>query len=127
MAAVERNAPCPCGSGKKYKKCCLAKAMSEKPSNESSTEPVGLQPAIRMKGGVMLAPESQGYVAVIHSWNNAECRGEPTEWRDPKIFKTEDAAMHYYKNTIRPLLEELMTDVKKDLKDVSAFRQYLEE
>lgn len=22
---VERNAPCPCGSGKKYKKCCLAK------------------------------------------------------------------------------------------------------
>ncbi len=24
--SVERNAPCPCGSGKKYKKCCLAKA-----------------------------------------------------------------------------------------------------
>jgi hypothetical protein len=23
--AIERNAPCPCGSGKKYKKCCLAK------------------------------------------------------------------------------------------------------
>ena len=22
---VSRNAPCPCGSGKKYKKCCLAK------------------------------------------------------------------------------------------------------
>ncbi len=21
-----RNAPCPCGSGKKYKKCCLNKA-----------------------------------------------------------------------------------------------------
>jgi len=26
---VGRNEPCPCGSGKKYKKCCLAKA-SEK-------------------------------------------------------------------------------------------------
>ncbi|MEI6655464.1 MAG: SEC-C metal-binding domain-containing protein [Verrucomicrobiota bacterium] len=24
MAKVERNDPCPCGSGKKYKKCCLA-------------------------------------------------------------------------------------------------------
>ena len=25
MAEIGRNAPCPCGSGKKYKKCCLAK------------------------------------------------------------------------------------------------------
>ncbi len=25
MPAPSRNAPCPCGSGKKYKKCCLAK------------------------------------------------------------------------------------------------------
>ena len=23
MAKIKRNAPCPCGSGKKYKKCCL--------------------------------------------------------------------------------------------------------
>ncbi len=25
MAAVGRNAPCPCGSGKKYKNCCAHK------------------------------------------------------------------------------------------------------
>jgi SWIM/SEC-C metal-binding protein len=25
-SAVGRNAPCPCGSGRKYKKCCLAAA-----------------------------------------------------------------------------------------------------
>ena len=24
MAKIGRNDPCPCGSGKKYKKCCLA-------------------------------------------------------------------------------------------------------
>ena len=24
MTAIGRNDPCPCGSGKKYKKCCLA-------------------------------------------------------------------------------------------------------
>ena len=24
MAKLSRNAPCPCGSGKKYKKCCLS-------------------------------------------------------------------------------------------------------
>ena len=25
MTKISRNAPCPCGSGKKYKKCCLGK------------------------------------------------------------------------------------------------------
>lgn len=33
MAKIERNAPCPCGSGRKYKKCCLAK--DEAPSIEA--------------------------------------------------------------------------------------------
>ncbi len=26
MSAIGRNAPCPCGSGKKYKRCCANKA-----------------------------------------------------------------------------------------------------
>lgn len=26
MSAIGRNAPCPCGSGKKYKRCCALKA-----------------------------------------------------------------------------------------------------
>jgi spermidine synthase len=29
---VSRNAPCPCGSGKKHKKCCLRKASGTEPS-----------------------------------------------------------------------------------------------
>ena len=29
MAKISRNAPCPCGSGKKYKKCCLLHKESE--------------------------------------------------------------------------------------------------
>ncbi|UTR13771.1 SEC-C domain-containing protein [Salipaludibacillus sp. LMS25] len=28
MATIKRNAPCPCGSGKKYKKCCLLKVQT---------------------------------------------------------------------------------------------------
>ena len=28
MAKIGRNAPCPCGSGKKYKTCCLAAAQT---------------------------------------------------------------------------------------------------
>lgn len=33
MTKVGRNSPCPCGSGKKYKRCCEAKEaeMSERP------------------------------------------------------------------------------------------------
>lgn len=30
MAKIERNAPCPCGSGKKYKRCCLEKDAAAK-------------------------------------------------------------------------------------------------
>lgn len=31
MSKIGRNDPCPCGSGKKYKKCCLNKKMMNKP------------------------------------------------------------------------------------------------
>ena len=27
MASIGRNAPCPCGSGKKYKQCCALKSQ----------------------------------------------------------------------------------------------------
>lgn len=30
---ISRNAPCPCGSGKKYKRCCLNKPVSTQPSD----------------------------------------------------------------------------------------------
>lgn len=36
MAKVGRNAPCPCGSGKKYKKCCLLR-------QDGKTRSAGLQ------------------------------------------------------------------------------------
>jgi hypothetical protein len=29
MAKISRNSPCPCGSGKKYKKCCLLRMEAE--------------------------------------------------------------------------------------------------
>jgi hypothetical protein len=34
---VAKNAPCPCGSGKKYKKCCLLKDLEEKPAPPKET------------------------------------------------------------------------------------------
>lgn len=127
MANVNRNSPCPCGSGKKYKKCCTPKQTSDEPLNDSSNERTGLKPAIRMKGGIMFDPASRGYVAVVHSWDNAECRGEPTEWRDPKVFTSEDAAMQHYKSAIRPSLEGLMNQFRKGRRGVSGFHRKLED
>lgn len=37
MAKTGRNEPCPCGSGKKYKNCCLAK--DEARSHDEQVEP----------------------------------------------------------------------------------------
>lgn len=39
-AKVGRNEPCPCGSGKKYKKCCLEKEPSSPPPPQSVTTPL---------------------------------------------------------------------------------------
>jgi hypothetical protein len=127
MATANRNDPCPCGSGKKYKKCCAIKQTADEQSNDSHRESIGLKPAIRMKGGVMFDPESRGYIAIVHSWDNAECRGEPTEWRDPRVFASEDAAMQHYKSSIRPSLEKLMNQIKKGRRGVSGFHRKLEE
>jgi len=36
-AKVRRNDPCPCGSGKKYKHCCMRKEQSPAPTGERKT------------------------------------------------------------------------------------------
>ncbi len=36
---ISRNAPCPCGSGKKYKMCCGAKAVAEERLEEEMSSP----------------------------------------------------------------------------------------
>ncbi len=38
-ASIGRNDPCPCGSGKKYKRCCLVPGASTWPSTLSSAAP----------------------------------------------------------------------------------------
>lgn len=36
MTTTDRNAPCPCGSGRKYKRCCLAREQAEAAPRPSS-------------------------------------------------------------------------------------------
>jgi Tfp pilus assembly protein PilF len=38
MVKIGRNAPCPCGGGKKYKKCCLLPKAGKKQKYASSTK-----------------------------------------------------------------------------------------
>jgi tetratricopeptide (TPR) repeat protein len=45
MEKVGRNAPCPCGSGKKYKKCCLP-LHQESSAQGVSPGPVTLEPGL---------------------------------------------------------------------------------
>ncbi|MGH7972149.1 MAG: hypothetical protein ACREIC_25830, partial [Limisphaerales bacterium] len=77
----------------------------------------GLTAAVRMKGGVSFDPVANGYRAIVHSWDNAECVGEPQEWRSAETFESEDAAMAFYKTSIRPGLERLMSEASRKVKD----------
>ena len=52
MAKVGRNDPCPCGSGRKYKKCCLLAAAGGKPA------PLGLRADFPLSFRAGVAPET---------------------------------------------------------------------
>jgi hypothetical protein len=114
---VRRNDPCPCGSGKKFKKCCAAK---------EETPIAGFAAAIRTKGGVSFDPAANAYRAIVHSWDNAECIGEPQEWRSTQTFESEDAAMTFYKASIRPGLERLMAEAARKAKGGTFMHRRLE-
>lgn len=96
---VGRNDPCPCGSGKKYKACCM--------SLEAQLNFEGLPYGLRVKGGIRYDLEVGGFVVIVHVWDNVECRGEPQEWRYPKIYQDEEEAMRYYKTYIGPELKRV--------------------
>lgn len=74
----------------------------------------GLPAGIRMKGGIRSNPTGDGYIAIVHVWDNIECRGEPEEWRSSEVFATEEEAMRYYKANIRPGLERMMAEMASE-------------
>ncbi|MDM8535594.1 SEC-C metal-binding domain-containing protein [Desulfobacterales bacterium HSG17] len=46
MTKISRNAPCPCGSGKKYKKCCLLRNETESLEKRKIIKQKNLKPKI---------------------------------------------------------------------------------
>lgn len=53
-----RNRPCPCGSGKKYKRCCLSLVLAEAESRRRAMFPV--QTGKTLEAGGDCGPESEG-------------------------------------------------------------------
>lgn len=63
---VSRNDPCSCGSGKKYKKCCLIKAAIVDPTPPSNEELNGVVPSEVVEGTKRLTLKS--FVWKSHRW-----------------------------------------------------------
>jgi hypothetical protein len=51
VSAVGRNDPCPCGSGLKFKKCCLTKSGGASPSYRPSERDSALAKFVRFAAG----------------------------------------------------------------------------
>src|SRR2546426_1208237 len=99
MSPVGKNAPCPCGSGRKHKQCCGAKGASPL---------AGLTPGMRMKGGIRFDPHAAAFLVIVHTWGHVAGDGDPTEWWAPEVFPTEEAALRDYKTAIRPAFARLV-------------------
>ncbi len=82
---------------------------------------------MRMKGGVRFDPEANGFVAIVHIWDNVYCRGEPEEWRSSEVFPTEAAAMKHYKTSIRPGLKQMMAEAAKGQSGIRSIYRELEQ
>ena len=54
---VGRNDPCPCGSGKKYKKCCLSKDCEEAARQEAEEEEPRLIDVVQARGSRFRMPK----------------------------------------------------------------------
>ncbi len=122
MDRIGRNTPCHCGSGKKYKNCCLPKDQAALGLPKHSAMPYG----IRMKGGVRYDPESGGFLVIVHSWDNIECRGEPQEYRYDEVFAREEDALHYYKTKVGPELKRFMEQNAAQQKGMAFIHRQLE-
>ena len=101
--------------------------IKRKRKAKKSSRLKGLTPGIRMKGGVRFDPTVNGFIAIVHKWDNVDCRGEPEEWRYAEVFPTEEAAMRYYKSSIRPSLQRMMTEMADREPDVTFTHRKLEE
>ena len=68
---TSRNAPCPCGSGKKYKKCCLAKDEAAEASVAVSEVRLGPKARLSPKARSLSHAHSGGFAIITRMSLNA--------------------------------------------------------
>lgn len=103
----------------------MVRKIKKKTGASVSLSDIG--PGMRMKGGVCFDPDIDGFVAIVHIWDNVYCQGDPQEWRTPKVFATEEAALLYYKTNIYPILDRQAKRFAKTHPDVTYAHRKLEE
>lgn len=69
---------------------------------------------------------ANAYRAIVHSWDNSECVGDPQEWQTAETFDSEDRAMTSYRTKIRPRLERLMAEACRKVKEGTFIGRRLE-
>jgi len=75
--AAGRNDPCPCGSGKKYKKCCLARDEAQAETAIPGHDHVSCSPHDHLRAGVLHVPEGltdaqiREYIQRLDRWSHA--------------------------------------------------------
>ncbi len=52
--------------------------------------------------------------------------GDPQEWQSGETFESEEAAMTFYKTSIRPGLERLMAEASRKVKEGTFMHRRLE-
>src|SRR5262249_55548020 len=104
QSRASRNDPCPCGSGKKYKHCCLLKEAADHPHGlpprtparhgraknrpESPTGPVALtapdnKPPTKTPAGVITPPPAE---PIIRRWVATDVTTNPKVQQEMKDF-----------------------------------------
>ena len=59
---VGRNDPCPCGSGKKYKKCCLNKSESNKEIQGVVNQKAVKEPVDSLREKIRIFMEKENFI-----------------------------------------------------------------
>ncbi len=78
MAKVGRNAPCPCGSGRKYKRCCL---REEQARSQLYTLLIDLTEEV-----ILFAEERYGEAILGQAWLDFWEEEPPEHWEESRLF-----------------------------------------
>ena len=85
MAKAKRNDPCPCGSGKKFKKCCMGSEAAGAPVAEQQEAPKGPPQGDRPSGAVeAFSPIASPRMNEVPPVPDPEEREEPEATEEPE-------------------------------------------